>query len=226
MNRVTAPISLAGSELCESRHVCAFFKSREDEYDVTLPFIRDGFECGDKAIHIVDPSRRADHLERMAAFGLDTLSPRQSGQFELYEWGDYFFPKGSFDPDRQLALLVEALESDRQEGFRRARYVAHPEWALEDGGGVELLLEFEAGVSRVWPRCSDAVICSYDLTRFGADTLIDVLRTHPMVIIGGILQRNPFFVAPDEFLREMRERRARRTVVRSTEVSHERVLRS
>jgi len=34
------------------------------------------------------------------------------------------------------------------------------------------------------------------------------MRTHPMIIIGGILQENPFFVPPDEFLRELRERAA------------------
>jgi hypothetical protein len=28
-----------------------------------------------------------------------------------------------------------------------------------------------------------------------------------MIIIGGILQQNPFFVPPEEFLREFRERR-------------------
>ncbi len=35
---------------------------------------------------------------------------------------------------------------------------------------------------------------------------MDILRTHPMVILGGTLQRNPFFVPPDEFLRELRSR--------------------
>jgi hypothetical protein len=29
-----------------------------------------------------------------------------------------------------------------------------------------------------------------------------------MIIIGGILQENPFFVPPDEFLQELRRRRA------------------
>ena len=29
-----------------------------------------------------------------------------------------------------------------------------------------------------------------------------------MIIIGGILQENPFFVPPDKFLRELRERHA------------------
>ena len=35
---------------------------------------------------------------------------------------------------------------------------------------------------------------------------MDIMRTHPAVIIGGILQENPYFVPPDEMLREIRER--------------------
>lgn len=37
---------------------------------------------------------------------------------------------------------------------------------------------------------------------------MDILRTHPMVIVGGILQPNPFWVPPEEFLRELRAREA------------------
>jgi hypothetical protein len=38
---------------------------------------------------------------------------------------------------------------------------------------------------------------------------MDIMRTHPMVIIGGLLQANPFFVPPDAFLAELRQRKAR-----------------
>ena len=41
--------------------------------------------------------------------------------------------------------------------------------------------------------------------------MIDILRTHPMVIIGGTLHENPFFVPPEEFLREVREARQARS---------------
>jgi hypothetical protein len=34
-----------------------------------------------------------------------------------------------------------------------------------------------------------------------------------MILIGGIVHENPFFVPPDEFLRELRERRSPRTKV-------------
>ena len=38
---------------------------------------------------------------------------------------------------------------------------------------------------------------------------MDILRTHPMVLVGGELKDNPFFVPPDEMLKELRERKRR-----------------
>ena len=32
------------------------------------------------------------------------------------------------------------------------------------------------------------------------------MRTHPAIIVGGLLQENPFFVPPDEFLQALRAR--------------------
>jgi hypothetical protein len=66
-------------------------------------------------------------------------------------------------------------------------------------------------VNHVWRNHDDAVICTYHLGKFGGDTVVDIMRTHPMIIIGGLLQRNPFFVPPEEFLLEFRQRRTLRT---------------
>jgi hypothetical protein len=88
------------------------------------------------------------------------------------------------------------------------------EWALVDLPGVEDLIEFETHVNHVVPKYDDVVICAYDLSRFGANVVMDALRTHPAVIIGGLLQENPFFVPPDQFLLELRERRSARQSAR------------
>jgi hypothetical protein len=75
--------------------------------------------------------------------------------------------------------------------------------------GVSDLLEYEARFNLV-PCHQHPVICTYDIGKFRGDVLMGVLRTHPMIILGGILQENPFFVPPDQFARELREREARR----------------
>ena len=82
------------------------------------------------------------------------------------------------------------------------------EWANCHPSCIHDLIEFEARVNDVWCQHDDAVICVYDLAKFSGDTVMDVIRTHPMIIVGGILQQNPFFVPPQEFLQELYQRRA------------------
>jgi hypothetical protein len=203
------PIRFAGSELGAQRHICAFFHSADEEYRVVLPFIKDRFECGHKAFHVVDPELCDEHRQRLASTGIDVEASEQSGQFDLRNWNEVYLRDGRFDKDRMLALIQkEIVVGEGREGFAVTRMVAHVEWALEKQPGVDDLVEYEARVNYIWPRYKDAVICVYDLTKFGGHIVMDILRTHPMVLIGGIVQENPFFVPPDEFLRELRERRA------------------
>jgi MEDS: MEthanogen/methylotroph, DcmR Sensory domain len=218
MRSVPAPISLAGSQLGETRHVCAFFNSEEEEYRVLLPFIKDGFECGDKAVHVVNPGQHRDHLQRLAAVGIDPAAAEQKGQFELLTNTEAYLRDGRFDQDRMLEAFERLASGNATGGFPLSRIVCRMDWAVEDQSHIDNLVEFESRVNEVWRRHDDAVICTYHLSKFGGDTVMDIMRTHPLVIIGGILQQNPFFVPPEEFLREVRDRRSRRVVSPSTAV--------
>jgi DcmR-like sensory protein len=203
-----APIPFAGSELSDTRHVCAFFNSDDEKYQVLLPFIKDGFECGDKAIHVVSPEQRHDHLQRLIAAGIDPTAAERRGQFELKTNTEAYLRDGRFDQDRMLEVFEQLASATVREGFPLSRIVCHMEWAADEQSHVENLIEFESRVNDVWSRHDDAVICVYDLAKFGGATVVDIMRTHPMVIIGGVLQKNPFYLPPEQFLRELRQRRA------------------
>jgi len=95
-------------------------------------------------------------------------------------------------------------------GFPLSRICCRMDWAVEGQSHVDDVIEFESRVNEVWLHHDDAVICTYHLGQFGGGAVMDIMRTHPMVIVGGILQQNPFFVPPDEFLHEFRQRRAGR----------------
>jgi MEDS: MEthanogen/methylotroph, DcmR Sensory domain len=106
----------------------------------------------------------------------------------------------------------------RQRGGPLSRTVCRMDWAAESRSFVGDVIEFEARVNVVWRRHDDAAIRTCHLAQFGGDAVIDIMRTHPMVIIGGILQRNPFFVPPERFVPEFRERRADQAMRRATAV--------
>ena len=211
MKKTVAPISLAGSQLGDVRHVCAFFHSDDEEYRVLLPFIKAGFECGDKAIHVLNPGQHQDHLKRLASVGIDAGVAQQSGQFELRTNTETYLRDGRFDQDRMLQVFEQLASGNAKGGFPLSRICCRMDWAVADRSRVDDVIEFESRVNDVWLRHDDAVICTYHLGRFGGDAVIDIMRTHPMIIIGGILQENPFFVPPQEFLGEFRQRRASRS---------------
>jgi hypothetical protein len=204
----TPPIRFAGSELRSKRHICAFFSSPEEEYQVLLPFIKEGFELGDKAYHVVDPKSRRDHMRRLASAGIDVMSAEKSGQLKLCDWNEAYLPDGRFDQNRMLDMWDAALAAAQSAGFPCTRLVAHMEWGLEERDGVDDLLEYEARFNLL-QHAQDAVICTYDLTRYSGDFVVDVMRTHPMIIMGGVLLENPFYVPPEEFVRQLKERAVR-----------------
>jgi len=172
---------------------------------VLLPFIKDGFKWGEKAVHIINPMRRDEHVRQLSSAGIDVAAAQQNGQLDLLDWTEAHLQGGSFDQSRTRALITEIRRRGKEQGFQRIRFVTHMEWALEDRPGVDALLEYEASANLV--PSEDPVICAYELTNFGGDVVVEIMRTHPMIIIGGILQENPFFVPPNEFLRELRVRR-------------------
>jgi hypothetical protein len=191
-----------------NRHICAFFNGMDEHYRVLRSFIRDGFENGERGFHLVDPERRDDHMERLAAVGIDVDEAISSGQLEVHPWEDGPLHGERFDQDTWLAGFEDVLRSGPASGYAKTRFLAQMEWALVDLPGIEDMIEFETRVNDVVPKYDDLVICAYDLSKFGASTVMYALRTHPVVIVGGLLQENPFYVDPEEFLLELRERPA------------------
>jgi len=207
-------VQFAGGTLGGERHICAFFNSIDEEHRVLRSFIRDGLDRGEKGFHIVDPELQDEHLKRLAEGGINVAWAIGTGQLEVRPWQDAYLRGDRFNQDAMLALIEEVLQSGAATGYPLTRLLAHMEWALLDKPGVDDLVEYETRLNYVLPKYDDPVICTYDLSRFGSSVAMDIMRTHPVVIIGGVLQENPFFVPPDQFLLEIRERRSVRKSAR------------
>ena len=93
-----------------------------------------------------------------------------------------------------VGAKVAAKKKKVRKGVTRG--IAHMEWALQDRPGVHDLIEYESRLNDVLAECGDVVICAYDLTKFTGDLILDVLRSHRMIIIDGSLRENPFYAPP------------------------------
>jgi hypothetical protein len=210
METVAQSSQSTGSTFSRRGHICAFFNSIDEQHRVLRPFVTEGFDQREKAFHLVDPDLREEHLRWLGEAGIDVPGAMSAGQLAVEPWQNGPLRAGRFDQDTWLASFEQVLQSGPTAGYAQTRFLAHMEWALVDLPGVDDLIEFETRVNYVIPKYGNAVICAYDLTKFSASVMMDALRTHPAVIIGGLLHENPFFVHPGQLLAEIRERRSGR----------------
>ena len=183
MEATAQSVQFTDSIFRRHRHVCAFFNSIDEQHRVLRPFIKDGFDQGDKAYHYVDPERREEHLRWLADAGINVQEAVGTGQLEVRPWQDSPLRGGHFDLETWLTSFEEVIQSGPAAGYTQTRIMGHMEWALLDLPGVGDLIEYETRVNYVIPKYEGPVICTYDLTKFGASVVIDALRTHPLVNI-------------------------------------------
>lgn len=204
----THTVTLAGSALTCPCHVCAFYDGTDEQYDVLLPFLKEGLEAGDRAVTFVDAHERGARIERLRQGGVDVEAAERNGQLEIDTWDDVYLRGGRFEVAKMLGFVQETINTGRGRGFARTRAWANMEWALPDAPGADQLLLYESRLNFVLPLYSEAVVCAYDITRFPASVLEDVARAHPYLLADGFVRKNPHYVPPELLVPEFESRQA------------------
>jgi hypothetical protein len=203
MNR----LSLAGTEL-NYFHVCAFFNSRDEEYAVLSPFFKEAVDQGEKNLHIVNPEHSANHRHRLSQAGIDVPHCESCGQLEVLEWQQaYLDETGGFNKDKMLATVDHLTGAGRDAGYGRLRIMGDMGWVFTEIPGAADILEYEAEVNEVLERNKQPAVCVYDVAKLSGAMMMDLLRTHPLTLVGGVVQENPFYTPPREMLEELRARK-------------------
>lgn len=181
-------------------HIAAFFRSRDEQFEVLRSYITEGIQAGEKTLHICDPGLKHDHAQRLEGLGVPVRDCTRTGQLEVLGWDEAHIKGGGFDADTMLSMLEEVVRTSHAEGFPRVRIMGEMEWALDEKPSLQRVVEYESRVNLLLNRIQQPAICVYDLQRFSGSVVIDVLRTHPYALIEGELRENPFYVPPEEFL--------------------------
>jgi hypothetical protein len=186
------------------RHICAFFNNKEEKRRALLPFILDGIALGDKVIRLVQQSDRDEINRRLRGESIDIEAAEKRGQLEVVAWPKLDLGNG-FNPDGTLELIDHILATAHRQGYSRVRLFG--DWALEGQVYADDFICLEASLNTTLSKYPDLIICTYELSHVTGSAVVSALRTHPIAIVGGILQQNPFYVPPEQILEEIRMRK-------------------
>lgn len=191
-------LGIPGLSLDVGDHVCAFYRGDVERDSILESYLGAGLRLGDKCVCVLDGGEPAALRAALAA-SMDRHGSVRD-QLDVCSSADTYLLGGRFSTAAMLAFWDTVVGTAIADGYRFSRAVGEMTWALRQLPGVEELLGYESQLNDFLPRYPQVILCLYDLERFDGEIVVDILKTHPMVLIGGMVLDNPYYLEPAEFL--------------------------
>ena len=214
----TAPgnLTVLGRRLSRPMHVCAFFESAAQEDACVGLYVAEGLDNREQVFAVRDAAECMPYVRRLAAAVSRSFDREVStGQLRLRATEETYLAPPGFEADRMIDILVNVIDESRDAGFSGLRTCGDMGWALRGLRDTDELMEYEARVNLLTHAHECSFMCVYDLNRFGGRAVMDVLSTHPLVVMGDRIYENPYYVDPRDFLERLVRREPGGLVTRS-----------
>jgi DNA-binding CsgD family transcriptional regulator len=98
-----------------------------------------------------------------------------------------------------MGFLSESADAAIADDFDLLRAAGEMSWVLPGPPGWQDLFLYESALNEAVEEMPAILMCLYDLQKFGAEMLVEVLRTHPMVLLDRTVIDNPHYLHPTDY---------------------------
>ncbi|MBK8401478.1 MAG: MEDS domain-containing protein [Propionivibrio sp.] len=196
----TISLGFTGQTFPAGVHVCQIFSNDEERLSSLLEFLRSGLVAGERTACFSDNLDEHDLAKYLNRHGLSSDALKASGALSCSGARAVYFQDGRFDPERTLGMLRQYHEDSVAHNYPAARVVGEMSSEVQNMPGGSRLLEYESRVSLLLKDHPVTAVCQYDANAFDGAMLMKILKVHPMMVIRGVVVRNPYYIAPSEFL--------------------------
>lgn len=188
----------------EGIHMCLIFDRDDDRQRIISEYMSAGLKQGEQVRYFTDISNPEDIRSWLLETGVDLPEARENGPFSILNAQSGYCPNGQFDPQEMINRMLPRYKLAKEAGYNGLRSCGEMTWALKGIPGSDRLLEYEVLLNTVIADFPHSGMCQYDARRFDGATLFNVLKIHPWMIVRGKIVQNPYYISPQEFLKEFR----------------------
>lgn len=184
-------------------HIAGLYETETERDEIIMGFLHEGDLRNDLELYCPAERTGADFIERYSEKFPDCKEHLHDPSiFSINSAKELYYPDGTFSPVSMDKGLNEYYAKSQNHGKRNIRATAEMVWALQAIPGIEHLMAYESRLNYFIPGKTWISICLYNITKFSGSIIVNVLRTHPYTISGGVITQNPYYVDPDEWLRK------------------------
>lgn len=204
----TISLGFSDQPVCEGQHICYIYNDDDERLEVIAKYLKSGQHAREKLLYLVDAMTSDELITCLERLGVDFENARP-GDITLADAAPAYCPSGVFKTAEMLEIVKQFYLNSLDEGFAGSRGTGEMSWCLKEGRANHLdIMRYEAQLNYLLAEYPYTACCQYDARKFDGQTIMDVLSVHPMMIIRGQLVKNPYFVDPAIFLKQLEARMA------------------
>jgi PAS domain S-box-containing protein len=186
------------SKLKQGDHICLVYENAAEQLATVVLFIIEGIAREERCVYIIDDPNIEDAVvQALTAAGVDVVQERRRGSMRLLTSQSAYLRAGEFAPQAMLDWIRQMEIDALADGFSGLRLTAEPTWSFGSEPGCDRLIEYEALLNQLPTYSKSVFLCQYHQSRFGMPCIHDILRTHPVAILGEQVCPNPYYEPPE-----------------------------
>lgn len=182
------------SDLKAGDHILHIYTTESEYLAILTTYIQHGLARGERILYATDAVSADTILAALEAACCDPAPYVAKGQLVFIPGDVVYVPDGRFAPERLLATIGAILDESVAAGYPAVRLGGEMSWIARHKPDHESLLEYESRLNHRFPQKNYLLLCQYQRQRFPADMLLDMLRAHPVVIVGETISSNGYYV--------------------------------
>ncbi len=182
-------------------HLCPIHDSLAEQTASAVAFIAAGLHRGERCLYVAHDSPFDELVGRFDALGVSVASETKKGSLKILTKHDVYLRAGKFDARGMLDYLAECEAAALADGYTGLRFQGEMSWALAANLEGDRLVEYEAMLNEFLATHQAVIACHYLRPRFDPALIHDLLVTHPLVAISGMVCPNPYYQPPELVLR-------------------------
>src|SRR5690348_8470435 len=181
--------------------------------NVATSLIQTGIQNNEKCFYAGHSDVIAEIRAGCEQLDVDVDAAIERGQLALIDRREEFLQNKRFDPYFVLSQHQSFIAKAQKEGWAAARGALDMSWVTEGAATPSQVLKYEAAADAVFTFQNSPVviIVQYNYAKLAGEIVVELLKLHPLAVVGKYIKRNPYYVDSEEyFMRIVKIDRERR----------------
>lgn len=186
----------AKNEIVDVGDHIAYVWETPAEFIEAIGFLQRGIRDGDHCVIFGHDDANTEVVRVLAQMGFDTGLLEQSGRLTILG--------GKERGDMMMEEIGAAFQRATDRGAPLIRLLGNIGWSCPGWPEDNDILAFEAKVTGAAKLFPSVVLCMYDAKSLSGSVMLHgCFETHPIVITGNVLRKNPYYVPIEEYLKRL-----------------------